>query len=186
LVGSEEEIEGKKQLLKRLSNLAYSKGEKTDTERKRTSRFFFVVPSEFAVENKNKVGNESLPQDPFNAELESRLNLYQDTIGKPVLGNSEIVREFILRKITPLLIGLDVGVDGARTIIHSTVADVDNYPFLTLELLTREAVKMKLADFVCSYFGLQKKEAEVLIAKIAPTRPLVINEYQDAKKDKGR
>ena len=71
---------------------------------------------------------------------------------------------------TEKLLALDGGVEQSRAVLHSVVSDIDNYPFLTLELLTREAVKMKLAQFIVSYFGLNKSDAEELVKRIQPPK----------------
>lgn len=175
------DLNAKNDFLQRLGTLAYAvdKSKETDAEtearkekeaEKYSSRFFFILPEDFAEANRNTTGIEQLPEEPFNLEVVQRAESYKDNIGKPVKHNMDIVCSFILKEITPLLLGLDGGIEQARSIIYNTVSDCDPYPFTTLELLTREAVKIKLASFIADYFDLGEDEVEKLVAKILPPK----------------
>ena len=131
---------------------------------------FFVLPDDFAEANKNNTGIQSLPEEPFNAEIVTKTETYKDQVGDPVKVNIELVSDFILNEITPLLLGLDGGVTQARSVIQNTISDVDQYPFTALELLTREAVKIKLGAFIKGYFDLSDTDVEDLVAKILPPK----------------
>ena len=131
---------------------------------------FFVLPNDFAEANKNNTGIQSLPEEPFNAEIVTKTETYKDQVGDPVKVNIELVSDFILNEITPLLLGLDGGVTQARSVIQNTISDVDQYPFTALELLTREAVKIKLGAFIKGYFDLSDTDVEDLVAKILPPK----------------
>lgn len=131
---------------------------------------FFVLPDDFAEANKNNTGIQSLPEEPFNVEIVTKTETYKDQVGDPVKVNIELVSDFILNEITPLLLGLDGGVTQARSVIQNTISDVDQYPFTALELLTREAVKLKLGAFIKEYFDLSDTAVEDLVAKILPPK----------------
>ena len=131
---------------------------------------FFVLPDDFAEANKNSTGIQSLPEEPFNVEIVAKTETYKDQVGDPVKSNIDIVSDFILNEITPLLLGLDGGVTQARSVIQNTISDVDQYPFTALELLTREAVKLKLGAFIKGYFDLSDTAVEDLVAKILPPK----------------
>lgn len=172
LVGEEQKVQEKQDFLNRLTRMAYvhpTKEAKADTE-KRDSKFWFIVPDEYAEDNKNNVGIESLEEEPYGAEIALKIEKYRDSVGRSVKPGIERVYDFISKEISPLLLALDGGVEQSRAVLHSVVSDIDNYPFLTLELLTREAVKMKLAQFIVSYFGLNKADAEELVKRIQPPK----------------
>ena len=131
---------------------------------------FFVLPDDYAEANKNNTGLESLPEEPFNVEILAKTEMYKHEVGSPVKVNIDLVSDFILNEITPLLLGLDGGVTQARSVIQNTISDVDQYPFTALELLTREAVKLKLGAFIKGYFDLSDTAVEDLVAKILPPK----------------
>lgn len=131
---------------------------------------FFVLPDDYAEANKNNTGLESLPEEPFNVEILAKTEMYKHEVGLPVKVNIDLVSDFILNEITPLLLGLDGGVTQARSVIQNTISDVDQYPFTALELLTREAVKLKLGAFIKGYFDLSDTAVEDLVAKILPPK----------------
>lgn len=177
LIGaSTQDLDDHNAFLNRLTKLALPVAhkkveEKGPTEENRfTSRHFFVVPSDYAEENQHKSGLESLPEEPFNIEVFQKTEEFKGDIGAPVKENIEIVSNFLLHEISPLLLGLDGGVEQARSIIHATVMDVDQYPFTTFELLIREAIKIKIANFVKEYFDLKDVDIEELVARILPPK----------------
>lgn len=168
---SDSDLDAKNDFLNRLGHLAYSKV-KTPVEdsRKYKSKFFFTLPSDVAEKNKITVGIENLPEEPFNLEVATRTSKYQSKVASPVKYNMDLVSEFILTEITPLLLGLDGGIEQARAITQQTVGDCDPYPFTLIELLTREAVKLKLAQFVTQYFDMNETEVDKLVSKIMPPK----------------
>ena len=171
LIGEEAKVDEKQAFLNRLTKMAYAVPTKPDPEtQNRDQRFWFVVPDEYAEANKNTVGIESLDEEPYGAEMAVKVEKYQSNIGRSVKPNIELVYAFLSKEISPLLLALDGGVEQSRTVLHSVVSDIDNYPFLTLELLTREAVKIKLAKFIVSYFGLEQSDAEELVKRIQPPK----------------
>lgn len=176
LIGeSDESLDSRSDFLDRLGNLAFAKSaslkkKETVKDRYAECRWFFVLPQDFAEENKNDVGIEQLEVPPFNLEILKRAESFKNNVGTPVATNIDTVSHFLLNEITPMLLGLDGGVEQARSVINDTVSDVDPYPFLTLELLTREAVKMKLAKFVAEYFDLPSSEVDTIIARILPPK----------------
>lgn len=177
LVGaSSTEQDNRNAILNRIGQLAFAiPSPKNDNEKETeeslfSSPFFFVLPEDYAEVNKNNTGVESLPEEPFNVEILAKTEIYRDDIGHPVKVNIDLVSDFILNEITPLLIGLDGGVTQARSVIQQTISEVDQYPFTILELLTREAVKIKLGNFVKEYFDLSDTEVSELVARILPPK----------------
>lgn len=171
-----EQQEARNAVLNRIGQLAFAvpAPEKEPEVKEKEDLFstppFFVLPDDFAEAHKNKTGVESLPEEPFNVEIVAKTEVYKNQVGDPVKDNIEIVSDFILNEITPLLLGLDGGVTQARSVIQSTISDVDQYPFTALELLTREAVKIKLGNFIKGYFDLPDTTVEDLVAKILPPK----------------
>lgn len=191
LIGSSEsELESKAEFLNRLSSIAKPSKNASYvnvTKSRRKSKHYFHVPAEFAEENKNDVGYSHLAEEPDNLDIMYATEKYQHKIGLPVGENLDIVSDFLLKEIIPLLLGLDAGVEKTKAILHNTLGDIDNYPFVSLELLTREAVKKKLSEFIAEYFGFPKEDALYLAEKVVPKQPLVMlnQKYEDkpAKKD---
>lgn len=168
---NDSDLSAKNDFLNRLGHLAYAKkSEVVKSEEKHKSRFFFTLPSDFAESNKLKLGVENLPNEPFNLEVSMRTSQYKERVAEPVKYNMDSVSHFILSEITPLLLGLDGGTNQALDIMHQVVGDCDPYPFTLIELLTREAVKLKLARFITNYFDLPDSEIEKLVAKIMPPK----------------
>ena len=167
---NDSDLSAKNDFLNRLGHLAYAKKSEVKSEEKYKSRFFFTLPSDFAESNKLKLGVENLPNEPFNLEVSMRTSQYKERVAEPVKYNMDSVSHFILSEITPLLLGLDGGTNQALDIMHQVVGDCDPYPFTLIELLTREAVKLKLARFITNYFDLPDSEIEKLVAKIMPPK----------------
>ena len=169
---NDSDLDDKNNFLNRLGHLAYAKktSESNKVKEKYKSRFFFTLPSDFAESNKLKLGVENLPNEPFNLEVATRTSQYKERVADPVKSNMDSVSHFILSEITPLLLGLDGGTNQALDIMHQVVGDCDPYPFTLIELLTREAVKLKLAKFITDYFDLPDSEVEKLVAKIMPPK----------------
>lgn len=177
LIGaSTEQQDAHNAILNRIGQLAFavpaapSEEQEEDEKELFSSPFFFVLPDDYAEANKNSTGIESLPEEPFNVEILAKTEVYKNEVGEPVKSNIELVSDFILNEITPLLLGLDGGVTQARSVIQNTISDVDQYPFTALELLTREAVKLKLGAFIKTYFDLSDTDVENLVAKILPPK----------------
>lgn len=189
----------KEDFLSRLGQIAYSKPvkkEEPDTPLY-NPRWFFTLPDDYAEANKNDVGLEQLPQEPHNIELYQRLNSYKESIGDPVHSNMKAVSDYILNELSPSLLGFQAGTEEARAIIEQTVGELDNYLFNLLELMTREAVKLKLSKFIATYYGLTVKEANNLVEKVLPPKqrevvvPVPVDSYarreehKPVKKDQG-
>lgn len=177
LIGvSTEQQDAHNAILNRIGQLAFAvptappEEQEEDEKELFSSPFFFVLPDDYAEANKNSTGIESLPEEPFNVEILAKTEVYKNEVGEPVKSNIELVSDFILNEITPLLLGLDGGVTQARSVIQNTISDVDQYPFTALELLTREAVKLKLGAFIKTYFDLSDTDVENLVAKILPPK----------------
>lgn len=177
LIGaSTEQQDAHSAILNRIGQLAFAvpaappEEQEEDEKELFSSPFFFVLPDDYAEANKNSTGIESLPEEPFNVEILAKTEVYKNEVGEPVKSNIELVSDFILNEITPLLLGLDGGVTQARSVIQNTISDVDQYPFTALELLTREAVKLKLGAFIKTYFDLSDTDVENLVAKILPPK----------------
>lgn len=199
LIGDSVEVESKDDFLSRLGHIAYAKPkvEKTEDGLHFSSSWFFTLPEDYAEENKNTVGVESLPSEPENVELYRRLDSYRDSIGSPVQANMRVVSDYILNELSPALLGFQAGVEESRSIIEHTVGELDNYMFNLLELMTREALKLKLSKFIASYYGLTVKEAQAIVEKVLPPKqrevvvPVPIDNYarpskdKDVKKDQG-
>lgn len=193
LIGSSDsELKDKSDFLNRLSSIAKPSKKSYNNNvlninKRRKSKHYFHVPAEFAEENKNNIGYSQLPEEPDNLDILYATEKYQNKIGLPVGENLDIVSNFLLKEIIPLLLGLDAGVEKTKAILHNTIGDIDNYPFISLELLTREAVKKKLSEFIAEYFDFPKEDAVSLAEKIVPKQPLVMlnQKYEDkpAKKD---
>ena len=86
LVGEEQKVQEKQDFLNRLTRMAYvhpTKDVKVDTE-KRDSKFWFIVPDEYAEDNKNNVGIESLEEEPYGAEIALKIEKYRDSVGRSV------------------------------------------------------------------------------------------------------
>ena len=164
LVGSTDEQQ-KDDFLSRLGNIAYAKPQpqKTDDAVVYDSRWFFVLPDDYAESNKNDSGMQQLPERPQNIDLYERLDNYKNAIGQPVQFNMRIVSNYILTELSPALLGFQAGVEESRSIMEHTVGALDNYLFNLLELMTREALKRKLSVFIVQYFGLSNKDADAII-----------------------
>lgn len=183
LIGvSESESEAKNKFLQSLGRLAFPVSPNTSTikpsveiteeeqNNKYSSKFFFVLPEDFAEKNRYRGGLEQLPEQPFNMEVARRIDQYRALVGKPVKQNLNAVSRYLLNEIVPMLLGIDGGIEQARSIVYNTVSDVDPFPFMTLDALVREAVKMKLAKFVEVYCALDKGAAAQLVEKIMPAK----------------
>ena len=177
LIGSTAaELDGRNDFLNRLSRLASPvkvapTQEVTSNDNSIfSSRHFFMIPEEYAETNKHATGSEILPEEPFNLEVIDRAEVYKSQVGNPVDFNIKMVSDFILDEITPLLLGLDGGVTRAQRVIQSTISEVDPYPFTALELLTREAIKLKLGSFIKNYFSLDNVDVNELVTRILPPK----------------
>lgn len=191
LVGSTNEQQ-KDDFLSRLGNIAYAKSQpqKVDDSPVYDSRWFFVLPDDYAEQNKNDSGLQQLPEQPQNIDLYERLDTYKNAIGQPVQFNMRIVSNYILTELSPALLGFQAGVEESRSIMEHTVGELDNYLFNLLELMTREALKRKLSLFIVQYFGLSSKDAEAIVEKVLPPKqrevvvPVPVDTYARSKETK--
>ena len=146
-------------------------------------------------------------EDEFSEKIEQGLSAkeillqvlerYKNAIGQPVQVNMRMVSNYILTELSPALLGFQAGVEESRSIMEHTVGELDNYLFNLLELMTREAVKLKLSKFIASYYGLTVKEANNLVEKVLPPKqrevvvPVPVDSYarreehKSVKKDQG-
>ena len=191
LVGSTDEQQ-KDDFLSRLGNIAYAKPQvqKEQEPPVYDSRWFFVLPDDYAESNKNDSGIQQLPERPQNIDLYQRLDNYKNAIGQPVQFNMRIVSNYILTELSPALLGFQAGVEESRSIMEHTVGELDNYLFNLLELMTREALKRKLSLFIVQYFGLSSKDADAIIEKVLPPKqrevvvPVPVDTYARPKETK--
>ena len=192
LVGTTDEQQ-KDEFLTRLGNIAYAKPKETDDNNDTTvydSRWFFVLPQDYAEQNKNDSGVQQLPERPQNIDLYERLERYKNAIGQPVQVNMRMVSNYILTELSPALLGFQAGVEESRSIMEHTVGELDNYLFNLLELMTREALKLKLSQFIVEYYGLSNKDAEAIVEKVLPPKqrevvvPVPVDNYVRPKEVK--
>ena len=192
LIGSTDEQQ-KDDFLSRLGNIAYAKVQPQKQQQDSPvydSRWFFVLPDDYAESNKNDSGIEQLPERPQNIDLYERLDNYKNAIGQPVQFNMRIVSNYILTELSPALLGFQAGVEESRSIMEHTVGELDNYLFNLLELMTREALKRKLSLFIVQYFGLSSKDADAIIEKVLPPKqrevvvPVPVDTYARPKETK--
>ena len=191
LVGSTDEQQ-KDEFLTRLGNIAYAKPQQVQQEESVVydSRWFFVLPEDYAESNKNDSGIAQLPERPQNIDLYERLDNYKNAIGQPVQFNMRVVSNYILTELSPALLGFQAGVEESRSIMEHTVGELDNYLFNLLELMTREALKLKLSQFIVQYFGLSNKDAEAIVEKVLPPKqrevvvPVPVDNYARPKETK--
>lgn len=191
LVGSTNEQQ-KDEFLTRLGNIAYAKPQQVQQEESVVydSRWFFVLPEDYAESNKNDSGIAQLPERPQNIDLYERLDNYKNAIGQPVQFNMRVVSNYILTELSPALLGFQAGVEESRSIMEHTVGELDNYLFNLLELMTREALKLKLSQFIVQYFGLSNKDAEAIVEKVLPPKqrevvvPVPVDNYARPKETK--
>ena len=197
LIGDQDEV-ATDDFLFRLGQIAYAKPKPNEDESViYDSPWFFTLPEDYAESNKNDTGLQQLPEPPQNIELYKRMDNYRDSIANPVQVNMRVVSDYILNELSPALLGAQAGLEESRSIIEHTVGELDNYMFNLFELMTREALKMKLSKFVASYYGLTQKEALAIVEKVLPPKqrevvvPVPVDSYarsnkaKDTEKDKG-
>ena len=197
LIGDQDEV-ATDDFLSRLGQIAYAKKSAPDTDESviYDSPWFFTLPEDYADSNKNDTGLQQLPEPPQNIELYQRMDNYRDSIANPVQVNMRVVSDYILNELSPALLGAQAGLEESRSIIEHTVGELDNYMFNLFELMTREALKMKLSKFIANYYGLTQKEALAIVEKVLPPKqrevvvPVPVDSYarsnkiKDTEKDK--
>lgn len=186
LIGTTDEKE-KNDFLSRLGNIAYAKPKEQVEEDQEywDPDLFFILPEEYAEENKNTVGIENL-QDPVNRKIITRTQEYKHSIVNPLQYNMQLVSDFILSELSPELLGIQAGIEESRAILEHTLGEMDNYPFTVMELVTREVIKLKLTKFITSYCNVGESEVNAIIDRVLvpKQREILVPTPMPTKKDK--
>ncbi len=169
-------------VLSGLTNMAYSGGKKPVTRpvrnRRESNPFFYHRTESFA----EAVGIQKASMEPqkkamqhIDQEVEDRLKTYEKELSISLEKNIEAVREFFLKDIDPLSLGIQGGTAQVHSLMTRIFPDgIDTEQFVQFVHMAKQARKIKMANFIASYMGLGVSEAERIADSLTPRKEVLM------------
>jgi hypothetical protein len=169
-------------VLSGLTNMAYSGGKKPITRpvknRRESNPFFYYRTESFS----EAVGIQKAAIKPQNEamlhidrEVEDRLKTYEKELSDSLEKNIEAVREFFLTDIDPLSLGIQGGTAQVHSLMMRLLPDgIDTEQFTQFVHMAKQARKIKMANFIASYMGLDSSDAERIAESLTPKKEVMI------------
>jgi hypothetical protein len=157
-------------VLSGLTNMAYGGGKRPITRpvrnRRENNPFFYYRTESFAEAvgiQKATVEPQKQAMQHIDQEVEDRLKTYEKELSATLEKNIEAVREFFLKEIDPLSLGIQGGTAG-----------IDTEQFVQFEHMAKQARKIKMANFITGYMGLELSDAERIIDSLTPKKEIMM------------
>lgn len=168
-------------VLSGLTNMAYG-GKKPMTRPPRTRResnpFFYYRTESFAEAvgiQKAIVEPQKQAMQHIDQEVEDRLKTYEKELSESLEKNIESVREFFLKEVDPLSLGIQGGTAQVHSLMTRIFPDgIDTEQFVQFVHMAKQARKIKMANFITRYMGLELSDAEKIIDSLTPKKEVLM------------
>lgn len=170
-------------VLSNLTNMAYGGGRKAPITRpvknRRESNPFFYYRTESFAEavgiQKATVEPQKQAMQHIDQEVEDRLKTYEKELASSLEKNIEAVREFFLKEIDPLSLGIQGGTAQVHSLMTRLFPDgIDTEQFVQFVHMAKQARKIKMANFITGYMGLELSDAEKIIDSLTPKKEVLM------------
>lgn len=135
----------------------------------RDSRFWYRPTISFSadVDRRKRAVVPKEAQVVLDA-IDERAITYSTELPPELDSNMTVVREFWLKEIAPLTLPAQAGAEHARSVITKVLgSDVDSTSFIQFQRMLGEASKIKIAQYLVEYMGLQQEHVEALLQSVA-------------------
>jgi hypothetical protein len=168
-------------VLSGLTNMAYG-GKKPMMRPVRNSResnpFFYYRTESFAEAvgiQKATVEPQKQAMQHIDQEVEDRLKTYEKELSASLEGNIEKVREFFLKEVDPLSLGIQGGTAQVHSLMTRLFPDgIDTEQFVQFVHMAKQARKIKMANFITGYMGLELSDAERIMDSLTPKKEVLM------------
>jgi hypothetical protein len=189
LLSTKAEEDSKDDLLSALSNIAYSMPAEpeqaaqrgstpVEPPRKKRNRFFYMPTSSFfddVQERKKETQPTPAGLEYVNQEVEERVAGYRKELPPSLADSITAVREFFLKEVDPLVLGVQGGLAQAQDVVQKTLdSAVDPMPFAQFERMVAHARLYKMAAFIVKYMKLPKSAMDDLLYAVQPKKEVMI------------
>jgi hypothetical protein len=169
-------------VLSGLTNMAYGGGKKPITRpvrnRRENNPFFYYRTESFAEAvgiQKAIVEPQKQAMQHIDQEVEDRLKTYEKELASSLEENIEKVREFFLTEIDPLSLGIQGGTAQVHSLMTRIFPDgVDTEQFVQFVHMAKQARKIKMANFITGYMGLELSDAERIMDSLTPKKEVLM------------
>ena len=169
-------------LLAGLTNVAYTRTSTPITRPVKNSRernpFFYYRTRSFSEdvdERKETVEPQSAAMEHIDAEVEKRLKTYEKELSSALEKNIVTIREFFLNEVDPLSLGIQGGTAQVVALMGRIFPDgVDTEQFSQFVHMAKQARKIKMANFIAQYMGLDASEAERIADSLTPRKEVMV------------
>lgn len=169
-------------VLSGLTNMAYGGGKKPMTRpvknRRESNPFFYYRTESFAEAvgiQKATVEPQKQAMQHIDQEVEDRLKTYEKELSASLEENIEKVREFFLKDIDPLSLGIQGGTAQVHSLMTRIFPDgIDTEQFVQFVHMAKQARKIKMANFITGYMGLELSDAERIIDSLTPKKEVLM------------
>lgn len=186
LLSTKAEEDSKDDLLSALSNIAYAIPSEPITKplpvpepvKKKRSRFFYKPTRSLFDEVQEHKAATRAPISTLeyvDQETEERTEVYRSELPPVLAKNIEVVREFFLNEVDPLILGVQGGTAQALDVVQKTLnSAVDPLPFAQFERMVAHARLYKMASFITKYMKLPKTMVDDLMYAVQPKKEVMI------------
>jgi hypothetical protein len=169
-------------VLSGLTNMAYGGGKKPITRpvrnRRENNPFFYYRTESFAEAvgiQKASVEPQKQAMQHIDQEVEDRLKTYEKELATSLEENIKKVREFFLKEIDPLSLGIQGGTAQVHSLMTRIFPDgIDTEQFVQFVHMAKQARKIKMANFIAGYMGLGLSDAERIIDSLTPKKEVLM------------
>lgn len=169
-------------MLSGLTNMAYSSGRKPMTRpvrnRRESNPFFYHRTESFAEAvgvQKASIEPQQEAMQHIDQEVEDRLKTYEKELSGALEKNIAAVREFFLKDIDPLSLGIQGGTAQVHSLMTRILPDgIDTEQFVQFVHMAKQARKIKMANFITEYMGLEISAAERIIDSLTPRKEVMM------------
>jgi hypothetical protein len=169
-------------VLSGLTNMAYGGVKKPITRpvrnRRENNPFFYYRTESFAEAvgiQKASVEPQKQAMQHIDQEVEDRLKTYEKELATSLEENIEKVREFFLKEIDPLSLGIQGGTAQVHSLMTRIFPDgIDTEQFVQFVHMAKQARKIKMANFIAGYMGLGLSDAERIIDSLTPKKEVLM------------
>lgn len=165
-------------VLANLTNMAYGGAINRIPLRRRENPFFYHRTQSFY----EKVGEQKRAAEPqvvaiehIDGEVEERLKTYEKELSVELAKNIECVREFFLKEMDPLSLGVQGGTAQVHALMLRLFPDgIDTEQFSQFVHMAKQARKIKMARFIATYMQLDPEDAERIADGITPRKEVMV------------
>jgi hypothetical protein len=169
-------------VLSGLTNMAYGGGKKPMTRPVRNRReknpFFYYRTESFSEAvgiQKATVEPQKQAMQHIDQEVEDRLKTYEKELPVTLEKNIEAVREFFLKDVDPLSLGIQGGTAQVHSLMTRIFPDgIDTEQFVQFIHMAKQARKIKMANFIAAYMGLDVSDAERIADSLTPRKEVLM------------